>query len=206
MGQRVTDGNLYRVYTDNDNHINKKVNEYGRKSAIQFSNEGNKLKGPVELEKVNVDEILEENMPRKENSIKDIIISEVVGPCVRHFVELGTDKLISYLSEKGIPKLKQVIKEYRGVLGQETTASKILRQTNENRLIELEANEEFEKHSLEMRKQENIEQVSFSSEEENKKFLDGDSYHIILDCNQSFILVDGEKVPVTNFISYSEKI
>ena len=96
MSQRVTDGNLYRVYTNNDNHINKKVNEYGRKSAIQFSNVGNKLKGPVELEKVNIDEILKEKMSRKETSIKDFMMDEVVGPCVRHFVEIGADKLISF--------------------------------------------------------------------------------------------------------------
>ena len=38
MSKKETDGQLYRVYRNHDSHINTKVNEDGRKFAIQFDN------------------------------------------------------------------------------------------------------------------------------------------------------------------------
>nr|WP_288829631.1 hypothetical protein [uncultured Clostridium sp.] len=58
MSKKESDGKVYLVYKDRDNHVNTKVNEEGRKSALQFDDKGNKLNGPVELEEVDIDEEL----------------------------------------------------------------------------------------------------------------------------------------------------
>ena len=148
MSKKETDGKLYRVYRNHDSHINTKVNEDGRKFAIQFDNKHNKLKGPVEIEEVDIHEIMSSQTPREINPYVQLILDELVAPTLRYWFELGTNKLLSYLSESGIPLAKQKIKNFSdnkkiyfegikyGLAGKETKASKILHQVEENKSIE----------------------------------------------------------------------
>lgn len=48
-----TDGKFYRLYTNPGSHANTKVNDIGRKAAIQFKDQDNTLNGPLEVEKEN---------------------------------------------------------------------------------------------------------------------------------------------------------
>jgi len=161
MSKKESDGKVYRVYKDQDNHINTKVNEDGRKAAIQFDDKGNKLNGPVELEEVDIDEIIASRTPREINPYVQLILEEIVAPVIRYGFEVGADKLIFYLSEKGIPSAKQAIKEFAqnkkvyvegirdGLAGKETKVSRLLREAEENKSttpVEVEkVKEQFEK-------------------------------------------------------------
>lgn len=144
MSKKESDGKVYRVYKNRDNHINTKINEDGRKAAIQFDDEDNKLNGPVELEEVDIDEIIATRAPKEMNPYVRLILDEIVAPIIRYRFEVGTDKLISYLSEKGIPSTKQALKEFAknkkvyvggikgGLTGKKTKASGLLREVEEN--------------------------------------------------------------------------
>ena len=41
MDKKESDGKVYRVYKSRDSHVNTKVNENGRKAAIQFGDKNN---------------------------------------------------------------------------------------------------------------------------------------------------------------------
>lgn len=77
MSKKESDGKVYRVYKDRDNHINTKINEDGRKAAIQFDDEDNKLNGPVELEEVDIDEIIATRTPKEMNPYVRLILDEI---------------------------------------------------------------------------------------------------------------------------------
>ena len=117
-------------------------------SSLIINNKHNKLKGPVEIEEVDIHEIMSSQTPREINPYVQLILDEVVAPTLRYWFELGTNKLLSYLSESGIPLVKQKIKNFSdnkkiyfegikyGLAGKETKASKILHQVEENKSIE----------------------------------------------------------------------
>lgn len=173
MSTKESDGKVYRVYKDRDNHINTKVNEDGRKAAIQFDNKGNKLSGPVELEEVDIEEIIASRTPRELNPYVQLILEKIVVPVIKYGLEVGTDKLISYLSDKTIPSAKQVMKEFTqnkkvyvegikdGLAGKETKMSKLLREAEDNKstipvVVEKAKGQNFEK---ELYSSEEIKQV-----------------------------------------------
>ncbi len=145
MGKKETDGKLYRVYKDRNNHINTKTNENGRRAAIQFDNKGNKLKGPVDIEEVDIDELLKSQTLKEINPYVRLIIDRVIAPYIKRELEIGTDKLLSLISEKGIPTVKKAIKEFaknksvyihgirNRVSGKETKATRLLREAEEKR-------------------------------------------------------------------------
>lgn len=145
MSNKESDGRVYRIYKDRDHHINTKVNEDGRRAAIQFDDKGNKLNGPVELEEVSIDEIIASQTPREMDPYVQLIVEEIVAPTMRYMLEIGTAKLLSWLSKKGIPSAKQAIKRIAkngkvysevvkdGLAGKETKASRLLREAEENK-------------------------------------------------------------------------
>ena len=267
MSKKESDGNYYKVYIDSDSHLNRKVNEYGRIAAIQFEDKGNKLNGPVEIEKADMDEIKSSLTPKEINPYIQLILHEIVAPTIRYGFELGANKLISYLYEKGIPSAKQVIKEFvqnksvyiegikDGLDGKETKAIKLLREAEENKtttLVEMGKvkNQNFEKefHSSEniqkvidilkksvlvtatciriltniivsddgtdpekleaskkqleeLGKNEVMNQINLMLEEKNRKLLDESSYQVLLAFSQGNLIVDGETVAITKYIS-----
>jgi len=173
MSKKESDGKLYRVYKNQNNHINTKVNEDGRRSAIQFDDKNNKLNGPVEIEEVDMDEIIASQTPREMDPYVQLILDDVVAPIIRYWFELGTDKLTSYLSEKGIPSAKQKIKELvenkkvyiegikDGLAGKEVKAIRLLQQAEENKSITLVEVEKVKKQNFdkEFHSPEEIQQV-----------------------------------------------
>lgn len=262
---------MYRVYTHQDNHINTKVNEDGRKAAIQFDDKDNKLNGPVELEEVDIDEIIASRTPKEMNPYVQFVLERIVAPIIRYGLEVGTDKLSSYLSENVIPSTKQAIKEFAknkkvyvegikdGLAGKETKASRILCEIEENkstRTVEVtkisEQNFEKEFHNPEeiqhiidtLRKsvlvtanciriltntivsddgteperleaskkqleelasKEVMSQIRLMLEEKNRNLLDESSYQILSAFSKGSLIVDGEVVPITQFINCREK-
>lgn len=146
MNKKESDGKLYRVYKKQDSHVNTKVNEDGRKAAIQFD-ENNNLNGPVDIEEVDIDEIISSRTPREIDPLVLFVLDEVVAPTIQYWLELGTDKLLWYISEKGIPSAKQTIKKFvennkvyiEGIkdifAGKEIKAITILRKAEENKSI-----------------------------------------------------------------------
>lgn len=145
MDEKESDGKVYRVYKSQDSHVNTKVNENGRKAAIQFEDKSNKLNGPVEIEEVDIDEIIASRTPQEMNPYIQLVLDEIVAPILRTMFEVGTEKLICYLSKKGIPSVKQAIKEFSknkkiyvegikdGLAGKELKASRLLREAEENK-------------------------------------------------------------------------
>lgn len=174
MDKKETDGKIYQVYIDKDNHINTKTNENGRRAAIQFDNKGNKLNGPVDIEEVNIDELLKSQTPKEINPYVRLIIDRVVAPYIKRELEIGTDKLLSLISEKGIPTAKKAIKEFAknksvyikvigdGLSGKETKASRLLREAEEKRTsisAEVEGICESTEHYKEVYSSEEVQQV-----------------------------------------------
>ena len=174
MDKKETDGKIYRVYKDRNNHINTKTNENGRRAAIQFDNKGNKLNGPVDIEEVDIDELLKRQTPKEINPYVRLIIDRVVTPYIKRELEIGTDKLLSLISEKGIPTAKKAIKEFTqnkslyiegirdGYSGKEIKASRLLREAEEKRTsisAEVEGRCESTEHYKEVYSSEEVQQV-----------------------------------------------
>jgi hypothetical protein len=174
MDKKETDEKIYRVYKDRNNHINTKTNEYGRRAAIQFDNKGNKLNGPVDIEEVDIDELLKSQTPKEINPYVRLIIDRVVAPYIKRELEIGTDKMLSLISQKGIPTAKKAIKEFAqnksvyiegirdGLSGKETKASRLLREAEEKRTSisdEVETICESTEHYKEVYSSEEVQQV-----------------------------------------------
>jgi len=174
MDKKESDGKVYRVYKSRDSHVNAKVNENGRKAAIQFGDKNNRLNGPVEIEEVDIDEIIACRTPQEMNPYIKLVLDEIVAPIIRLMFEVGTDKLICYLSMKGIPSVKQAIKEFSkskkiyvegikdGLAGKELKANRLLREAEENR------------SSLTVTKRDNVQEVEdeYRRPEDIQKVID----------------------------------
>lgn len=173
MSEKESDGKLYRVYKDRGNHINKKINQDGRKAAIQFDDEGNKLNGPLELEEADIDEIIASRTPKEMNPHLRLILEEVVAPAIRYGFKIGGDRILNYLEFKGIPAAKKAIKESindktsyingikEGVEGKETKASRLLRKAEvmKNTVSIEVSNEDEQKIEKEYHSPEEVQQI-----------------------------------------------
>lgn len=173
MSKKESDGKYYKVYRNQDSHINTKVNKDGRKSAIQFDDRSNKLNGPVEIEEVDMDEIIASQTPREMNPYVQLILDKVVAPTIRYWFELGTDKLLYYLSEKGMPSAKQRIKEFavnkksyiegikNGLASKEIKVIRLLQESEEKRSIKSVEEEKAKKQNFdkEFHSPEEVQQV-----------------------------------------------
>ena len=89
MTSKHTDDKLYRVAYKNGSHLNTKVNPDGSKSALQFTDDGNSLSGPVDLIEVNEAELIKTEyvqVPQEEHSQADQFLEECIYPAVRDFI------------------------------------------------------------------------------------------------------------------------
>lgn len=150
---KETDGKLYRLYSKPGSHANTKVNDDGRKAAIQFRNEDNTLNGPLEAEEVDISEFSSKEM----NPYIKWVLDNIAAPIIQRGLDAGANKLKEVLVERGIPSAKQAIKEFSknqklyiegirdGLLGKETKVSQLLRETEkEVNLQALVKNKEYE--------------------------------------------------------------
>ena len=105
---REFEDKLYFVKRRKDCHISLKENQDGSKSAIQFTNEGNHLKGPVDLIEVNKNDFM--GITDRPRTFQEIILEDVIAPvareCIYQVLMTGYDKLCTQIKEKVIPDAK----------------------------------------------------------------------------------------------------
>lgn len=111
MVNKCTDEDkLYRVVRKNGSHLNTKVNPDGSKSALQFTDDGNGLSGPVDLIEVNKAEKTEYvQVPQKEHSQTDQFLEECIYPAVRDLISQVTASLLEYAYAKTASLLKEKV-------------------------------------------------------------------------------------------------
>lgn len=109
---------LYRVKTKENAHINEKIKEDGSRAAIQFDEE-NGLQGPVDLVEVDESEYPREvyiEVERKERSIKEILLEDVIAPAMaealNNLMERAIDKGVDVFNTKVIPVAKVKCSEF----------------------------------------------------------------------------------------------
>lgn len=103
MKKMETDGKLYRIYKQPGSHISTKKDEKGRVSALQFRDSDNKLNGPLVMEEAGTDE---PNRLNEQHPILDWALNEIVKPTVEYFLMVGTDRLMDWMRDEGISKIK----------------------------------------------------------------------------------------------------
>lgn len=113
MVNKCTDEDkLYRVVRKNGSHLNTKVNPDGSKSALQFTDDGNGLSGPVDLIEVNKAELIKTEyvqVTQKEHSQTDQFLEECIYPAVRDLISQVTASLLEYAYAKTASLLKEKV-------------------------------------------------------------------------------------------------
>ncbi len=111
--ETVVEEKLYKIARKKDSHVNTKINADGSKSAIQFTNDGNNLNGPVNLIEVDERELVRtEYFPVQDEprTLKEIVWQDVVAPVIRELLYQamteGYDNLCAQIKEKAIPSVK----------------------------------------------------------------------------------------------------
>lgn len=111
--ETVVEEKLYKIARKKDSHVNTKINADGSKSAIQFTNDGNNLNGPVNLIEVDERELVRtEYIPVQDEprTLKEIVWQDVVAPVMRELLYQammeGYDNLCAQIKEKAIPTVK----------------------------------------------------------------------------------------------------
>ena len=87
--ETVTEETLYKIVRKKDSHVNTKLNPDGSKSAIQFTNDGNVLNGPVNLIEVDEKDFLRtEYVPMQDEprTFNEIIWQDVIAPMMQEFL------------------------------------------------------------------------------------------------------------------------
>lgn len=118
----VIEEKLYRVVRKKDSHINTKLNSDGSRAAVQFTDDGNVLNGPVNLIEVDESELLRtEYVPLQDKPLtfKEIILYEVIAPVLRDLLQQalmeGYESLCTHVKTKVAPvvksKSKSIIKD-----------------------------------------------------------------------------------------------
>lgn len=120
--EKVIDEKLYRVVRNKGSHINTKVNADGTKSAIQFTDGGNELSGPLGLIEVDESEYIRadeleyyterEEQPR---TWQQIIVEDIVVPAAREAIDqlldIGMQRFEIWMDEKAMPAVKRKAKK-----------------------------------------------------------------------------------------------
>lgn len=112
--EKEYDGRLYRVVRRKDSHVNTKINPDGSKAAIQFTDNGNDLSGPVDIIEVDESEFIKrEHVPVRDGgrTLPEILWQDVIAPVARdalyEAMMTGYDKLCHQVKTKAVPNLKQ---------------------------------------------------------------------------------------------------
>lgn len=148
----IVEEKLYRIVRKNDCHVNTKLNPDGSKAAIQFTDAGNDLSGPVNLIEVDEGDLIRgEYIPLRDEprSLKEIVLQDVVAPVMRELLYQammeGYEKLSDQIKTKAIPTLKAKSQSFAknagtiasgikdGLAGEKTKALKLV---NENTVVQ----------------------------------------------------------------------
>lgn len=111
--ETVVEEKLYKIARKRDSHVNAKLNPDGSKAAIQFTDDGNNLSGPVNLIEVDEKELIRtEYVPVQDapRTFKEIIWQEVLAPVMQELLYQammeGYESLCNQLKTKTVPALK----------------------------------------------------------------------------------------------------
>ena len=109
----VTEDKLYKIARKKDSHVNTRLNPDGSKAAIQFTDDGNNLSGPVNLIEVDAKELIRTeyvSMQDAPRTFKEILWQEVIAPVMRELLYQamieGYDNLCNQLKTEAAPALK----------------------------------------------------------------------------------------------------
>lgn len=111
--ETVVEEKLYKIVRKKDSHVNTKLNPDGSKAAIQFTDDGNDLNGPVNLIEADERELIRtEYIPVQDEprTFKEIVWQDVVAPAMRELLYQammeGYEKLCDQIKTKTIPAVK----------------------------------------------------------------------------------------------------
>lgn len=111
--ETITEEKLYRIARKKDSHVNTRLNPDGSRAAIQFTDDGKSLNGPLNLIEVDESELIRtEYVPIQDTprTFKEIIWQDVVTPAMRDLLYQammeGYDSLCNQLKTKAVPVLK----------------------------------------------------------------------------------------------------
>ncbi len=108
---QVTDGKLYKLKHKKGNHPNKKINEDGSKSAIQFT-EDNVLDGPLDYIEASDEEIIRmaNELLEDKRTLGEAIWQDVIAPASREAIngilQKGYRYFEKWMEEDAIPAAK----------------------------------------------------------------------------------------------------
>ncbi len=141
---KIIDNQLYRIAYKQGCHVNTKINSDGTKCGIQFSNENNKLTGPVDLMPVNRNENIEVDhaFSGASRTFGQIITEDLLVPVARDAIEQLLDIGIQHFNLWMNEKTKETMKKQSAffstvkasVKGEEIKASQIIRNQKNNNL------------------------------------------------------------------------
>ena len=105
---------LYKIVVKENSHLNTKLNPDGSKAAIQFTDDGNALNGPVNLIEFNSSEPKStEYIPVHDEPLtfKEIIWQDVIAPILREALYRammeGYNSLSQQIKTKAVPAIKE---------------------------------------------------------------------------------------------------
>lgn len=111
--ENVTEDKLYKIIRKKDCHVNTKLNPDGSKAAIQFTDDGNALSGPVNLIEVDPRESIRTEyvpMQTEPSAFIEKIWEEIIAPEMKKVLYQammeGYDSLCNQLKRKVVPVLK----------------------------------------------------------------------------------------------------
>lgn len=105
---------LYKIVVKENSHLNTKLNPDGSKAAIQFTNDGNALNGPINLVEYNPSEPQStEYIPVHDEPLtfNEIIWQDVIAPALREVLYRAMMEGYNNLSQQIKTKAMPVIKE-----------------------------------------------------------------------------------------------
>lgn len=174
--ETVVEEKLYKIARKKDSHVNTKLNPDGSKAAIQFTDDGNDLNGPVNLievderELVRIEYISVQDQPR---TFKEIVLQDVVAPVMREILYQammeGYEKLCDQIKIKAIPAVKAKSQSFvkdAGIIasgikdGLAGKTPKALALVNENTIVKSSCHPEIvEKKQKTVRSKEEVESI-----------------------------------------------
>lgn len=119
MAEKEHSEKLYYVAVKKGNHINTKVNPDGSVAAIQFTDDGNSLDGPLDLIEADAHEIINAEYDIADNSARtftEIIVEDVIVPVARELIYqalmIGYEQLSKQIQSRVVPPIKEKAKQF----------------------------------------------------------------------------------------------
>lgn len=135
------------VFLKENCHMNTRLNSDGTRKSLQFTDNGNKLDGPVDLAEVDIDELKKELSTGQNLSIKQWILDNVLAPAGKEILYIGVDRFYQWLVSDGIliaqdatrkasKNIKFYVSAFKAALrGEEIKATSIVQEAEKKTVI-----------------------------------------------------------------------